>query len=395
MLWFRWLVCVCGIDFSGGMKECLILGLLHLALTEGLIRVPLVKMKTIMEERGFLKEVLEDSPYSSELGSAENLINQDDMAYFGKIAIGTPPQYFYVHFDTGSTTLWVNSVYCNSDACSHHPLFNPSKSSTYHSNGQPFSIQYGTGSVSGVIGYDVVTMDELTVTNQKIGLSQSEPGDHFARPLHDGIMGLAFKPDQGTIVDTMIQEGLIEEPVFAFYLSRDSESGSEVMFGGTDSSYYQGQIIWVPVQQDSHWQLVFEGFEVNHESAGWCENGCTGITDTGTSLLLCPPQYVENLHQMLGSQQDQNGNYVFDCSEVSSLPPLTFIMNGAHLHLPASAYVLQEEDSSGNPYCLSGISSSGEEYRNGLPYWILGDVFLRQFYSVFDQGNARVAGVFM
>uniref|UniRef100_A0A4W4GWJ3 Peptidase A1 domain-containing protein n=1 Tax=Electrophorus electricus TaxID=8005 RepID=A0A4W4GWJ3_ELEEL len=307
------------------------------------------------------------------------------MAYFGKIGIGTPPQYFYVHFDTGSTTLWVNSVYCNSDACSHHPLFNPKYSSTYHSNGQPFSIQYGTGSVTGIIGYDTITMGELTITNQKIGLSQSEPGDHFAGALHDGLMGLAFMPNQGTIVDTMIQESLIEEPVFAFYLSRKSESGSEVMFGGTDPSYYQGQINWVPVQQNSHWQLVFEGFEVNHQSTGWCENGCTAITDTGTSLLECPPQYVDSLHQMLGAQQDQHGNYVFDCSEVSSLPPLTFIMNGAHLHLPASAY---EEDSNGN--CRSGIKHSHEEYRNGLPYWILGDVFLRQFYSVFDQGNARV-----
>ncbi|XP_072541140.1 gastricsin-like [Salminus brasiliensis] len=370
------------------MMRCLVLSLLCLALTEGLIRVPLVKKKTIMEERGLLKEILKHSQYSSEQGYFEGLVNQDDMGYYGKIGIGTPPQYFYVHFDTGSSTLWVNSVYCNSNACSYHPLFNPNESSTYESNNQPFSITYGTGSVSGIIGYDTVTMDELNVTNQKIGLSTSEPGNHFARPLHDGLMGLAFMPNKGTIVDTMIQEGVIEEPVFAFYLSSNSDSGSEVVFGGTDPSLYQGQINWVPVQQSSHWQLVFDGFEVNHQSTGWCESGCTAITDTGTSLLLCPPQYVDTLHQMLGSQQDENGNYVFACSEVSSLPPLTFIMNGAHLHLPASAYVLQDEDSNGN--CRSGISHSHEQYRNGLPYWILGDVFLRQFYSVFDQGNARV-----
>ncbi|XP_066497150.1 gastricsin-like isoform X2 [Hoplias malabaricus] len=341
-----------------------------------------------MEESGTLKEILKQAQFSSEQGYTENLINQYDMAYFGKIGIGTPPQYFYVHFDTGSTTLWVNSVFCKSTACSYHHLFNPGKSSTYYSNQQPFSIHYGTGSVVGTIGYDTVTMGELSVTNQKIGFSTQEPGNDFARPLHDGIMGLAFKPDQGTIVDTMIQEGVIEEPVFAFYLSRDSESGSEVVFGGTDPSQYQGEIHWVPVQQDSHWQLVFEGFEVDHQATGWCENGCTAITDTGTSLLLCPPQYVDTLHQMLGAQEDQNGHYVFDCSNVSNLPPLTFIMNGAHLHLPASAYVLQEEDSNGN--CRSGIKNSHDQYRNGLPYWILGDVFLRQFYTVFDQGNARV-----
>ncbi|XP_027006720.2 gastricsin-like isoform X3 [Tachysurus fulvidraco] len=371
------------------MMRCLIFGLLCLALTEGLVRVPLVKKKTIMKERGLLKEILKYSQYTSQQGYSESLINQNDMAYFGKVGIGSPPQYFYLHFDTGSSTLWVNSVYCNSAACNGHPLFDPSKSSTFTSNQQPFSITYGTGSVQGIIGYDTVTMGQLTVTNQKIGLSTTEPGNHFARPLHDGLMGLAFKPpsDQ-TIVDTMIQEGVIEEPIFAFYLSRDSESGSEVVFGGVDPSHYQGQINWVPVQQNSHWQLVFEGFEVNHQSTGWCENGCTAITDTGTSLLLCPPQYVDTLHQMLGAQQDSNGNYVFDCNSVSSLPPLTFVMNGAHLHLPGTAYVLQDEDS--NSYCQSGIRGSHEQFRNGYPYWILGDVFLRQFYSVFDQGNARV-----
>lgn len=50
--------------------------------------------------------------------------------------------------------------------------------------------------------------------------------------------------------------------------------------------------------------------------------------------------------------------------------------------------IKQDEDSNSN--CQSGIRASQEEYRNGYPYWILGDVFLRHFYSVFDQGNARV-----
>ncbi|KAG7330928.1 hypothetical protein KOW79_004897 [Hemibagrus wyckioides] len=322
--------------------RCLIFSLLCLALTEGLVRVPLVTKKTIMKERGLLKEMLKPSQYNSQQGYNESLINQYDMVYFGKVGFGTPPQYFYINFDTGSSTLWVNSVYCKSAACSYHPLFNPSKSSTFTTSHQPFSIEYGSGSVQGFTGYDTVTMGQLTVTNQLIGLSTSEPGDHFARPLHDGIMGLAFRPpNYQTIVDTMIQEGVIEEPIFAFYLTRDSESGSEVVFGGVDHSHYQGQIHWVPVQHDSHWRLVFAGFEVNHQSTGWCENGCTAITDTGTSLLLLPGQYVGPLHQMLGAQQDSNGNYVFNCNAISSLPPLTFVMNGAHLHLPSTAYVFQ------------------------------------------------------
>ena len=40
----------------------------------------------------------------------------------------------------------------------NHDKFNPGLSSTYRHNGGSLSIQYGTGSMTGFLGYDTVTV---------------------------------------------------------------------------------------------------------------------------------------------------------------------------------------------------------------------------------------------
>lgn len=102
----------------------------------------------------------------------EPLINYLDMEYFGTISIGTPPQNFTVIFDTGSSNLWVPSVYCTSPACKAHPVFHPSQSDTYTEVGNHFSIQYGTGSLTGIIG-----ADQVSVSTMPTSCPRTRPGD--------------------------------------------------------------------------------------------------------------------------------------------------------------------------------------------------------------------------
>ncbi|XP_015682377.1 gastricsin-like, partial [Protobothrops mucrosquamatus] len=150
----------------------LILALVCLHLSQAMIKVSLKRFKSMREEmmeKGVSGPLLHKyydpaSKYINQFAVAdEPLANYMDMSYYGEISIGTPPQNFMVLFDTGSSNLWVPSIYCQSQSCSNHALFNPSQSSTYSSNGQTFSIQYGSGSLSGVFGYDTVTVSSSSL----------------------------------------------------------------------------------------------------------------------------------------------------------------------------------------------------------------------------------------
>ncbi|KAM6960840.1 gastricsin-like [Aplochiton taeniatus] len=379
--------------------KCLILVLVCGVLAEGLVRVPLVKHKSIRQallEKGvrlpYQDPALKYQPQPTEFSgtSATMYINNyADTTYYGAISIGTPPQSFQVLFDTGSSNLWVDSTLCNTQACTTHTQFNPQDSSTYSANGQSFYLPYGAGSLDGVFGYDTVTVAGITITNQEIGLSTNEPGQNFVVAQFDGILGLAYPSiaagQEAPVVDTMMSQGLLQSNMFAFYLTGGAQQGSELSFGGVDSNMYQGQIYWTPVTSETYWQIGIQGFQISGQESGYCSQGCQAIVDTGTSMLTAPQSVMGSLMQSIGAQQDQYGSYVVDCSQVSNLPTISFVISGTAFPLPPSAYITEENQS-----CTVAITPTYLPSQNGQPLWILGDVYLRQYYSVFDRTNNQV-----
>ncbi|KAL4617959.1 gastricsin-like [Arapaima gigas] len=363
-------------------------------------RVPLQKVKSVrqqLSEKGvrlaFRDPALKYKPYKFLASTAiDPMVNYADMSYYGSIEIGTPPQKFQVLFDTGSANLWVNSAYCNSQACNAHPKFNSSRSSTYSGTTSTFYLPYGSGSLYGIFGYDTVNVGGIVVKKQIFGLSTNEPGQTFSVAQFDGILGLSYPSisvGQATpVMDNMMTQGLLQSNVFAFYLSRNGQQGSEVAFGGVDTTKYQGQIYWSPVTSKFYWQIKVNGFAIDNQETGWCSQGCQAIVDTGTSFLTVPQQYMGYIMQTIGAQADQYGGYYVDCS-ANNLPTFIFNINGVSFPLPPSAYILVQNQGV-YPYCVVAIQSTYLPSQNGQPLWILGDVFLREYYSVYDRTNNQV-----
>ncbi|XP_071357450.1 gastricsin-like [Trachinotus anak] len=377
--------------------KCLVAVLVCVVLAEGLVKIPLHKHKSMREalrEKGielpYQDPALKYQPNEFAGSSSMYINNYADTTYFGAITIGTPPQSFQVLFDTGSANLWVDSIYCNTQACNTHKKFNPKQSSTFSGTHQSFYLPYGAGSLYGVFGYDTVNVGGIVINNQEVGLSTNEPGQNFVVAKFDGILGLSYPSisagGETPVMDNMMSQNLLDANMFAFYLSRGGQQGSVLSFGGVDSSLYQGQIYWTPVTSQTYWQIGVQGFQINGQETGWCSQGCQSIVDTGTSMLTAPGQLLGYIMQAIGAQQNQYGMYMVDCSQVNYLPTLTFVISGVSFPLPPSAYIIQN----GYNACSVGITPTYLPSRDGEPLWIFGDVFLREYYSVYDRTNNRV-----
>ncbi|KAJ3023202.1 hypothetical protein HKX48_003980 [Thoreauomyces humboldtii] len=345
------------------------------------------------------------------------------LSFFGQVSFGTPAQTFTLLFDTGSFQLWVRSSRCTSSLCSRLPEFRGSQSSTYVGGSLPGNaapdVQYADGTeVTGVYSTDTVTVDNLPVTGltfMEIITTTDTTGSAF-----DGIMGMCW-PQQGypnTYLQTLIANGAMKSPVMGYWVQEDAEAG-EVTMGGVDLVRFTGNFTWIPsfgYSSDGTGKAPFvfyQGLALGasyvvggtHYDVPWTtSDNYLSVFDTGTSFAYLPRRVAASLHaNMAGfsvTTKSDTDYYTAYCSAASiaalgeinlsfvgqdgaivtlSVQPLDYLLlvsTGAH-GICQSIFVgsdgVQEATSANGPIVAS----------------ILGNAFLKTFYTVFDWGNNR------
>ncbi|PNS20733.1 Vacuolar protease A [Sphaceloma murrayae] len=312
----------------------------------------------------------------------DNFLNAQ---YFSEIAIGNPPQEFKVVLDTGSSNLWVPSSDCGSIACYLHSKYDHSDSSSYKKNGSDFAIRYGSGAVEGYISQDTVQIGDLKIKNQLFGEATSEPGLAFAFGRFDGILGLGYDTiSVNGIVPpfySAVDQGLLDEPVFGFYLA-DTTGESEAIFGGINKDHISGDLTYLPLRRKAYWEVDLDAITFGDETAEFESTGA--ILDTGTSLIALPSTLADLLNKEMGAKKGYNGQYTVECEKRDSLPDLTFTLTGKNFTIGPYDYILEVQGS-----CISSFMGFDIPAPAG-PLVILGDAFLRKYYSVYDLGKNAV-----
>jgi len=114
-----------------------------------------------------------------------------------------------------------------------------------------------------------------------------------------------------------------------------------------------------------------------------------GIVDSGTSLMVGPKDVVHAIGAKLDiSFSIITGEAIIDCSRIATLADIDFVIDGVTYTLTAEDYVLIVE-SQGVSECL--FAFMGMDFPSQLAgTFILGDVFIRKYYTHFDYTNSRV-----
>ncbi|KAI9024924.1 aspartic peptidase domain-containing protein [Phycomyces nitens] len=346
--------------------------------------------------------------------------------YYGEIFLGEPPQKFNVIFDTGSSDFWVVSRNCEPYVvCRHHHRFNSTASTSYidmesekenslrkdhnyayyDEDGEDgeddediddedsddestididtsFEVQYGSGYVRAHLGKDTLQVAGIRLENQAIGDAVILSHEFMNTPF-DGIFGLGLADLASSSYlppfYSMLEQDILDEPLFAIYTEM---GGGEIDFGAIDRSRFNGDILYADLIHTGYWMVQTDSIQ----RGPYKVKGHKAIIDSGSTLIITSIEDAEDFHKRIpGAENNGDTTWSIPCKSYS-LEPFVITINNVPLTLHSKDYILTPM-STNKTMCLSGISGQTLDVSNA---WILGSVFMRHYYTVFDFGNQRI-----
>jgi len=218
-----------------------------------------------------------------------------------------------------------------------------------------------------------------SATSQAVEAATSASASFSQDTSESGLLGLAFssintvQPQaQTTFFDTV--KSTLALPLFTADLKKGQPGSYD--FGFIDSTKYVGAITYVAVDNSQgFWSFTCSGYGVGDSVTSTSK--FSGIADTGTSLLLLSDSILSAYYAKVSGATNSAtyGGYVFPCS--AKLPDLSFKIGSTTFTLPGSYLNYAPVTST---QCYGGLQSN-----DGIGFSIFGDIFLKNFFVVFDQ----------
>jgi hypothetical protein len=345
---------------------------------------------------------------------SQPLYHEQPLAYLIDVGFGTPPQYFTLTIDTGSSDMWVPSTACSTLSGCLGPKFDATKSSTFVNSSIPFNIVYAVGAEKGTYGFDTIQIGGYNVTKQSfatVDMARNNTEQPKPTPYIEGIIGLG--PYDGSsialileqhgsrpFIYTLYQDGHIPNPSFGLHLGSiyDQNYSGLLTLGGANHSLFHGEMDFIKVSPYQgidgqpryiSWNVLVNAFVLGDDTYK-LDNDPTPFTlDTGASFSYLPESIVKEVVTKLSAEAKLGNNSIWylPCSLLYSTETLEIqftnstkrpVLSTSTYSIPVASLILPQSDGN-TTSCFFGIVAA-----KSTDQYILGLTILRHMYLLFD-----------
>lgn len=258
---------------------------------------------------------------------------------------------------------------------------------------QRFNARFASGmSISGEIVSATFTFGSQSVDDVRFGVPTSLPTlDHnvlgLSYPINEAVEGSSYPNFPHAIKN----QGLIKTAVYSLWLNSASASAGSILFGGIDTSKFNGKLTTLKVRSESG---QYRQFLLQIKSVSFAgkkiPGGYLAVVDSGYTGSSFPLSLAQSIWAAAGihdTQIDQDTGYpMVDCNfgDSFSVPFMDFDFGSAKFRVPMTELLVRV--ASGQ--CLLGIAAASSTAKHQP---LLGVTFLRSVYAVFDLYNNEVS----
>jgi gastricsin len=308
--------------------------------------------------------------------------------------VGTPTQKLNLVLDTQRSTSILSGSNCQS--CKSGTFFDERISSSFKKVQDSYIMYMLNDNFTGILGNDNFYINDLNFNTDFLVLKQIESG-LFTNV--DGYLGLGpTRKPEDNFANKLKAKNFIDSALFALLLDNNQPM---INFGFIDNEIVNktDQLVSTSLmytkEEDSftQWYISPKQFKLGDFTIPYPQKV---IINTASNVMRIPKKFYDTFKRNIFKKESLciygKDNY-FRCKCDANSTNLLFanftleLDDGKIIYLQPADYIYQEASESDNTKnCILGISLN---FMND--YWILGNIFVNNYYTIFDIDNNKLS----
>lgn len=370
----------------------------YFAFTNCLIRIPVKGIKTKEDSKNNKVKNKEKSFRALETLNYDvgPVTIDENYKFLTNIEIGSNKQKLNLILDTTTDILWVARR--SSEADQINNFYRPSESETSRELREKFTLEYGSGTVSGNYYTDNLKYIGDEEFNMKFGAATSV-GRRVEVDDADGIIGLGhyYKDEQLSFLHMLKKYNITNSTLFSLKFNDKIEEGAtgDLYIGKHEDFSSKNSVTFSLTKFNNNsnasdfiigWNIQINGFSLKKGNNEFkYSKNCDILFDTSHNYIVLPYEYLDDIRSNLSDidcspDDTDETNIRLKClASNDTLPELRLKINGTTLMIPSNY-----------TFSLGRRNYYSNIYFSKSNFFVLGAPFFFSFHTLFDRDNEQI-----